>query len=231
MTDGSTRDGELRETTAPTIELPDPDIIDPEDLRAAWPYAPGESPYRVKATVYEAFWRWLDEGLGRPALYHALPDDYAEFLRSTEQNGGWVDSFPHFVASVTAAEVAGLSWREGVEERSRRFANRDRSSFVKLVISMVSPAMVLQAAPRLSVRYFDYGAVRSDVRPGHGTLRFHGVPVPLHPWHAQMAKSYLREAVTSVDGRDVQITITTRAGGRDPEGVDLVDSTIQVRWT
>lgn len=201
-----------------------------EQLIAEWPYSPGTSPYRVKGIVCDELWAWVESHSERQELLASLPPSYGEYLGAVTQRQGWYDVFPHFVLSVLASQRSGRSWRGGVETRARYFAQRDRSSVVKLMMTMVSPSTVLRATPLLIGRYFSYGMARVDVERGAGLLRVNSLPGPLLPWHGQMARSYLLEALRAVGGRELDVSIEARDAGLDPRGVAMVHMLVHLRW-
>jgi uncharacterized protein (TIGR02265 family) len=197
-------------------------------------FAPGESPFRVKGVTYRNFFDLVAERVpgGRAALLDKLGDPalraFAEqsFLPST-----FYDALPSVLLSQAAAGLLGVSSDEFVRQLSRYSAERDTKGIYRMLLRLVSPAMVMERTPAAAKQYFNF--VESTVEklgPKAYRTRARGVPQFLAQFYMLVTESFLRHALTLAGARNVkyQVAPTQLDGSRD--GVPLVIVQREMSW-
>lgn len=199
-----------------------------------WPFAPGQSPYRIKGTAYRGHIAYVEEHVpgGMAAMIEALDDErQREFFRAPFLAGGLYDIFPLVVAGGACARLTGLGFLEFVARRSRDQAPKDLGGIYRFLLRMVPTGSVAKRIPKLLSQVLDFceTEVLQD-QPQHMRGALHGMPALIAPWFAAVGEAYGTEALRVSGAEDPQVTLEPPVTRGVEGGVPLVTLVFDVRW-
>ena len=125
---------------------------------------PRPKAFRAKGLVYLGAREYYNEVVpgGAAAVRAAIADTgdraLSAFFEQHFVASGWYDILPVATISAFAARLRGIPHAQQVRENSAWLAKRDLRGVYRILVSMSSVAMVAMRLPRLSMRYFDFGA-------------------------------------------------------------------------
>jgi hypothetical protein len=197
-------------------------------------FAPGESPFRVKGVTYRNFFDFVAERIpgGRATLLDKLSEPtvraFAEqsFLPST-----FYDALPTVLLAQAAARLLGVSFDEFVRQLSRYSAERDTKGIYRMLLRLVSPAMVMERTPAAAKQYFNF--VESTVEklgPKTYRSRARGVPQFLAQFYMLVTEAFLRHALTLAGAHNVKHQWAPSQPDGSREGVPLVIVQREMSW-
>ena len=203
---------------------------DPRD----WPFAPGDSPYRIKGTAYRGHIEYVEEHIdgGLPAMIDAFEDErHRAFFGGPFLAGGLYDIFPLVVAGDVCARLLGMTFLDFVAERSRIQAPKDLGGIYRFLLRMVPTGTVAKRIPMMLGQVLEFGTteVLQD-EPHHMRGVFHGMPSPIAPWFSTVSEAYGTEALRVSGSDDPKLTIERSTPMPAEKGVALVSLTFDIRW-
>jgi hypothetical protein len=199
------------------------------------PFAPGESPFRVKGLAYRGHLAYAERFVpgGNAAILGALEADerlerfFAQgFLASSRY-----DVLPLALAGIGAGRVTGLSFHQFVRTRSSWQAKDDVHGVYRMMLNLASPELVATRFPALMQQYFDFGRTETEViAKGHVRSITRQVPLPLVAWTSAVAQGYLEEVFRIIGARGTQISQSDASPAEATHGVPALDVTSDIQW-
>jgi hypothetical protein len=197
-------------------------------------FAPGESPFRVKGVTYRNFFDLAAERIpgGRAALLDALGDPaLRRFAEQPFLPSSLYDTLPTVPLCQAAAQLLGLSNDEFVRQLSRYSAERDTKGVYRMLLRLVSPAMVMERTPAAAKQYFNFvTATVEKLGPKKYRTRARGVPQFIAQFYMLVTESFLRHALTLAGAHNVQHEWGRPEPDGEREGVPLVVVQRQMSW-
>jgi uncharacterized protein (TIGR02265 family) len=198
------------------------------------PFAPGQSPFRVKGVTYRNFWDFVAERVpgGRAAVLEQLRDPALRaFAEQTFLPSSFYDTLPTVLMCQAAATVARLPSNEFVRELSRYSVERDTKGVYRFLLRLASPGMIMERTPAAARQYFNFvQASVEKVGPKSYRTRAHGIPEFLAQFYMTVTEAFLRHALTLAGARNVQNQWGRPEPDGDREGVPLVVVQRQMSW-
>lgn len=197
-------------------------------------FPPGESPFRVKGVTYRNFFDLAAERIpgGRTAVLGSLRDPalraFAEqsFLPST-----YYDALPSVLLCQAGATLLGIANDEFVRLLSRYSAERDTKGIYRMLLRLVSPAMVMERTPAAAKQYFNFvEATVEKLGPKKYRTRARGVPQFLAQFYMLVTESFLRHALTLAGARNVENRWVRPEPDGERDGVPIVIVQREMSW-
>ena len=201
---------------------------------SAWPFAPGESPFRIKGTAYRGHMEFVAEHVpgGVDAMLAALPDDGSRaffetrFLAST-----YYDIFPLVAAAGPCGRLTDLSAAEFVTKRSRDQAPKDLGGVYRFVLAMVPTGSVARRLPRLLTQVCDFASPTVLVdQPGHVEAAVEGVPVAIAPWLCAVLSAYGETALLVSGAKTAAFVAQPTGVYGEAHGVPTTSLQVQIHF-
>ena len=152
---------------------------------AAWPFSPGEGPFRVKGTAYRGHLEYVAAEVqgGVPRMLEGFEDQrLAAYLEQPFLASSFYDLHPLVMAAGPSADLSGLTPRAFAETRSRRQAPKDLRGVYRFLLSMVPTRTVARRIPQLFTQLFDFGKAEiSREECSEIDATFDGIPSALAP--------------------------------------------------
>jgi hypothetical protein len=198
--------------------------------RFAW----GESPFCNKGVTYRNLMDFVGERVpgGRTALLAALKDEKLHaFAAQTFLPSTFYDTLPTVPICQVASTLCSVSFDDFVRDLSRYSVERDTKGIYRMLLRLVSPAMVMERIPAAAKQYFNFvEATVEKLAPNAYRSRARGVPSLLAQFYMLVTEAFLRHALTLAGARGVQ----HQWGRPEPDGlrdgVPLVILQREMRW-
>lgn len=208
------------------------------DLReftfADLPFAPGESPYRMKGVAFRETIELFDkQPSGFERVKAALPT--AELRRFFEQPftpAGWYDVFAMAQLDMAAARAFRLSYDQWLRDSTRAQAQSVLHGIYRSFARMMAPSTIAWALPRVSATYFDFGKLTTHrSSPQSVTATFEDVPMLLAGWFSVVTGEFALEAlkIAGTPQARLQWAPLTPRGAR--AGVALARLEFRFEWS
>jgi hypothetical protein len=197
-------------------------------------FPPGESPFRCKGVTYRNFFDLVAERIpgGRAALLDELRDPALRtFAEQPFLPSSLYDTLPTVPLCQAAATLLSVSFDEFVRQLSRYSAERDTKGIYRMLLRLVSPAMVMERTPAAARQYFNF--VESTVEKVSAKVyrtRARGVPAFLAQFYMLVTESFLRHALTLAGAHNVQNRWKPTEPDGNREGVPLVIVHREMSW-
>lgn len=198
-------------------------------------FAPGESPFRAKGTIYTGLIASTDTRCpgGTAAVLAAIEDSKLRaFFEQHFLAASWYDLFPLIPFSHTAARVAGVAHAPYAKEGARFQAARDINGVHRFFLKLASPRMVAERLPRLMMQYFNFGrAEGTSTGDKSYEVVGRGIPEPVVVWLSTVIEGFVPAAMQLAGAR----AIVARTDPPEPDGsahgIPLVRSRLALTWT
>ncbi len=198
------------------------------------PFAPGESPFRAKGTVYRNLFDSADARVpgGHRGVLQRLDDpQLVAFFDQTFLAASTYDVLPIVPFGMTAARLSGMTYPEFVRGGAAFSAKRDMSGVYRVFLKLASPAAVVKRLPRILLQYFDFGSIEGRFVGEHAYEAVtRGMPQTLSVWSASVAHGFLPVVLEAAGARDVDVRMGPREPEREERGVMLYRSSFVVSW-
>jgi hypothetical protein len=168
-------------------------------MRDAWPFQPGEGPFRVKGSGYLLHLKYVEEHVsgGTEAFLRSLGDGAQRaFFEQPFFVASWYDVMPLVEAGYVCGRLMGTSFEKFVRTRSRHQFDGDLHVFRKLILRLVSASMLAAKIPPVVASYFDFVESTTESQQGkcvQGTLK--GLPKPLSEWVRWVFEEFVYRAL------------------------------------
>jgi len=195
-----------------------------DELPTEWPWAVGESPFRIKGTAYAFHMEFVREGLpgGLAAQGEALDDPALQrFFAQTFFTTSWYDVWPLIQAGRACGEVVGKPFEEFVRVRAQHQVERDLGLVRRVLLRVLSARSLALRVPSLNASYFDFVAVESsaDGRVVSGVCR--GLPGPIVRWYQIVTETFIAEVLRRNGAEDHTIAWESLERDGDAHGVPV----------
>lgn len=199
------------------------------------PFAPGESPFRTKGTGYLGLFDSFDRRVpgGKKAVFARLADPrVAAFFAQRFLASSTYDLLPLLDASMTAAKITNVPWREFVRGGARIQAERDLDGVYKVLLRVASARLVVERLPRILVQYFNFGAVEGRFS---GEKRFEarirGVPRPVAPWLTAIGEGFVPVVMQAAGAASSVVLVHPFEHDGEAHGMETTSARFSVSWT
>lgn len=197
------------------------------------PFAPGESPFRIKGTVIRGFLDWIARHSpgGIDGLLRAYRDPrLAPFMSQQFLASSFYDILPLVTSAHVAARLGGRSFGEFLRVRSRDQAERDLGGIYRLLLLWTSPANVVQRYAKIQQQYFSFGAARAEqVSHNHAILTREKIPEMLADWFAAVQPPFLEVALPGAGAKNLYTRAETIPDGTTL-GLPAATVVLDVTW-
>jgi hypothetical protein len=194
----------------------------------------GASPFRAKGVLYIGTQSFFDERLTGGMA--ALADEIAEpelraFITQKFLPASWYDVMPVPALIAYEARALRMSLEAYLLFRTRWQAKADLSGVRGYLLRLASPALVASQLPKVMMQMFDF-ARAEVVKEGEreSEVRFHDVPLPLHPWLETSLAVYAETAMRLAGAASIDCppAVSTPTGHK--AGVPLGVLAVRLRW-
>lgn len=206
----------------------------PLDDTGPLPFAPGESPFRIKGNVYRGFLAYVAELVpgGVEALRAAFRDRrLATFLGERFLASSWYDVFPLVSSVHVSARLSALAFDEFLRRRSRAQAERDLGGIYRLLLRFSSPENLVSRYAALQQQYFDFGLTTARlVAPRRALLERRQLPAMLFDWMRVAQETVALYAVGATGAKNVRAFTQVATPDGELHGVPTVTLACEVSW-
>jgi hypothetical protein len=198
-------------------------------------FRPGESPFHVRGSTYHGMREFVERRVtgGLDAVLPHLPDDeHRSFAAQIFLPTSQYDALPIRPISEAIAAAQGLPYYESVRSRGSLVAQRDLGGLYRILLKVVSPELVAERLQRVSLRYFDFGAVEVvDTSKGRSETRMKGIPLPIAMWIGPMITGYATEALKAAGASAPRVRVDAPVRDGERSGVETVMLGIHLSWS
>ena len=198
------------------------------------PFVPGESPFKVKGVAYQGLVASFDGRVpgGYAGVLEKIADPEAHaFLAQRFLAGSTYDILPLLEASMTAARVAGIPWREFVRGGARRQAERDLNGVYRMFLRLASAGMVVERLPRILVQYLTFGQLEGEqIGPTRYEAKIAGIPKVVSPWLDCVGEGFVPFVMSAAGAKSARFVIHPNEPGGDVRGMELVNARFAIVW-
>lgn len=202
---------------------------------SAWPFAPGEGPFRIKGTAYRGHLEYVaaDVPGGVPRMLESFDDPrLADFFRQQFLAASFYDILPLVLAAQPCAQAVGCTAEQFVDRRSRVQAPKDMAGVYRFLLAMVPTRSVARRIPQLVSQLLDFG--RAEVlreSAGEADACLHGVPVPIAPWFGTVTAAYGEAALRTSGAKRASVVMRPGLPEGSRHAVPVVRAVIEARWS
>jgi hypothetical protein len=203
-------------------------------MQQASPFAPGESPFRVKGGIYLGTLKYFEKEVpGGVAALHAQIEDgkLRAFIEQKFLPSGWYDVLP--VAQLIRAEARALNLTVANYLRKRTVfqVEQDIGGIYRFLLAILSPESVATRLPRLLTQIFDHGTTEVRlVEPGWLESTMGGFPALLYDWYSTAFEVYTETALHKAGGKKILALVRPPEPEGQKDGVDLIKFRVDARW-
>jgi hypothetical protein len=198
------------------------------------PFAPGESPFRVKGSICRGCVEYVAEHVkgGLRAVLVELPSDahrrcYDQpFLASN-----WYDVFPLDALMQAAARVERMSFESFLQKAFEAQAARDQRGVYKLLLRAIYPELLVKRLPSIGSQLFSFTTSEvKELGPGHWENAISGVPVLLRTVYCESSGAFVSRALRTTGARDLQHRWLTPRPMPSTHGIAICTVVRELRW-
>lgn len=210
--------------------------LDPREMLAtidAFPYGPGESPFRIKGNGYKGNLEYIDAlAGGRKQVFEVLArSDIEAFYEQLFLPSVWYDVLPILATTAAVAIIHGESFEARAASRSRHQARKDIGGVHRMLMRLAPAKIVALRVSTALAQYFDF--VELDAKPsGPTALQFdmRQIPQPVDVWLEVVVRTYLEEVLRNGAARHPRVT-SERAPDGSVSGVPASTIHYDVSWS
>lgn len=197
----------------------------------AFPFAPGDSPFRLKGVAYRGHLEYVARHVpgGTAAANAQLTDPRMRtFLEDTTfLASSLYDVVPLAVAGLACGKATGMGFLEFVQKRTVKQVEFDTDGVYRNLLTLVSPQAVIGRMPQLVGQYTNFARTKLEWQKGNVIVSRHEkIPRALAPWWVTVTDTYVRVVLHRVGIRTVDITYDKPVPAGSAHGVPLVDVTM-----
>jgi hypothetical protein len=200
----------------------------------SFPFAPGESPFRVKGSICRGCVEYIAEHVrgGMPAALAALPSDafrrcFAQpFLDSARYDAFVLDALLH-----AAARVVGQSFEAFLTQAFEAQAARGQRGVYKLLLRAISPEMLVKRLPSIGSQLFSFTSSEvHELAPGHWENAISGVPVLLRTVYCESSGAFVSRALRATGARELSHRWLEPRPAPEAHGLAICTVVRELRW-
>jgi hypothetical protein len=205
------------------------------DNTGTLPFAPGESPFHAKGTIYRGHLKWVAESCpgGLAAMNAAFRDQrLAAFFDQKFLSASWYDIIPVITSAYVVARLAGMTFVDFMRMRTRLQAESDLGGIYRLLLQMTSPAEVVSRYAAVQSQYMDFGVSSSRlVGRKNAEVERRQVPALFVDWFIPAHETFIAIAIGRAGARDIRVTPEPPVAAGDVHGLAAVDLRFSITWT
>ncbi|MEM1418184.1 MAG: hypothetical protein AAGH15_25030 [Myxococcota bacterium] len=200
----------------------------------AWPFRPGESPFRVKGGTFLAHQSYVEANVpgGQGAQAHALRPASRAFFEDGFLRSSSYDIAPLIEAGLVCGRLTGTSFQEFVHARSAAQVETDVSGVYRFIAKLATPSGAALRMARGFALYFDF--IEATVhRRGSARLEveLEGMPELLvYPWFQAVFPGYAEGLARFVRAPRVDARLERLERTGQIEGVDVVRTRLVIDY-
>lgn len=204
------------------------------DERDSAPFPPGQSPFRVKGTLWMGVRAYVEQHVvgGSGRLDEALARDHAEFFAQLFVAAGWYDLFPMLAVSPAIARLRGVAPLDQVRHTAAWHGEHDLKRVYKTMLQQSSPQAICRRFASIYSQLYNFGRVevgREEAKRVESVV--HGMPEPLTEWWTTATEAYLVPILTSAGARNPRMVFRSPVADGESHGVRLVRVASQTIWS
>lgn len=197
------------------------------------PFAPGESPFRMKGVAFretlEQFAK-VPDGLERVRSKLAT-DALRRYFEQPFVAGGWYDVFAMAQLDMAAARAFGVSFEGWLRDSTRKQVATSMSGIYRSLMKLLSPATLAWGLPRIATTYFDFGNVSTRrSSPASVRMSVEGVPTLLVPWFQFVCAEFTVEALHVAGTPEARASWEGVSPTGPRHGVQTSRMEVEFRW-
>jgi hypothetical protein len=197
------------------------------------PYALGDSPWEIEGAGYLFHDEYVRDHIpgGAAAVRSQLGAlaDHPVWSRLRLASGSY-DLLPLVVAGHACADALGMGFEPFVQLRARHQAERDMTVLRRVLLSVLSPAMVAKRFPYVVTSYFNFSTPGAEVIERGVRVWVRGVPAIVGPWMRATCHGFVEHALAAAGARELQIAPELTPVAADAAGHAHVDLSFELRW-
>jgi hypothetical protein len=199
-----------------------------------FPYAPGESPFRVKGSICRGCTEYIAEHVqgGLAVAVAALPND--AFRRCFDRPflvSDWYDAFVLDALLQAASRVLGLGFEAFLKQTFDAQAARDQRGVYKLLLRAIYPELLVKRLPSIGSQLFSFTSSEvKELAPGHWENAISGIPLLLRNVYCESSGAFVSRALKTTGARDFQHRWLEPRALPDAHGVAVCTVVRELRW-
>jgi hypothetical protein len=209
-------------------------VTDGTQLLAALPFAPGQSPFRIKGVSYRGHLEYVALRVpgGFDAMQAAFDDPrLRRFFEQPFLAGSYYDIFPLLHAGVACAKIVGTDYLSFVTTRAVHQAEVDVAGVYKVMLKAAPDGLLAKRIPKTIAQYMDFlecDATSSGDHAVVGELR--GAPLAAAPWLAALLRGFVPRLLSLAGARAPAVEFGGLRAGPRKHGVDIATMPFEVHW-
>jgi hypothetical protein len=204
------------------------------DNTGSLPFAPGESPFRVKGTLFRGHLDWVVRKCpgGTAAMNAAFRDPrLASYFDQKFLASSWYDIIPVITSAYVVARLAKMTFPDFMRMRTRIQAEADLGGIYRLLLQLTSPVQLVTRYAAVQAQFFDFGTASGRlVERNHAEVEHRKVPAMFTDWFTNANEVYLELAVSRSGARNVRVATEPIVLAGDVHGVPAVDLKFSITW-
>ncbi len=198
------------------------------------PFAPGQSPFKIKGVAYRGHLDYVDKHVpgGNAAVIQQLGDErFDAFFNQPFLAASLYDVFPLAQAGIACGQLCGTSFLGFVAQRTRAQVEIDIRGVYRWLAKLANSQSLAARIPRVIGQYTTFAKGDSVVGDdGRVTTTTTGLPLPIVPWWNTVHQAYTAAAVELAGKAKVveSSIISVESDGAQIEGVPTMRMVNQV---
>jgi hypothetical protein len=194
------------------------------------PFAPGESPFRIKGTAYRGHMAYAERHVpgGTAAMIAGLHDPRLRaFFEQPFLAASWYDMLPLLPAGRVCAALIGKDYEAYLRARTTAQVTADLGGVYRILLRVVSTETVALRLPKLLGQYLEFGSTSAKaVRPELVEVESLGMPRVLVPWFQPVSETYAVAALRAAGAESPRVI----RHPLEPAGVRSGVRIVRYRW-
>lgn len=194
-------------------------------------YAPGDSPFHVRGSMYLAVRDYAEAKVngGMNAVYAAIPQGaHRDFAAQAFAPEVLYDALPLRPITEVIARLEGIDWEDTIRVHAEYRAQRQLGRLGRMRVRNCERA--LEQLEREGLEGFDFGQSEYvQTEQARARLLLHEVPQPLGSWFLANARGYGQVLLSKAGGKQIAVRGRLIPKGRR-ENMGLVDVRVDLDW-
>jgi hypothetical protein len=198
------------------------------------PFAPGESPFRTKGTIWAGICDFITEHVpgGSASVVERLEPPYRAFLTQMFVAIGWYDLLPIARIALAIADAMGVDKLEYVQKTATFQADRDMAGVYKRLLAQSTPEGFCRRYASFYAQIYDFGKAEIlNEAPRCIDSTAYGVPELLGWWWMRASEVYLERVLSGAGAREPKVTWTACTPNGERSGMKLLQISARTTWS